>query len=61
MELRLDRQLFFPDEWKAYLIAVADVLRPRSAPPRITVPRMSEAWLREHEAECPKHPDDTTR
>jgi hypothetical protein len=54
-ELHMDRRLFLFDSWRTMAAALVAPLT-RSKPFQIEVPRMSEAWLREHEAE-PLHGD----
>ena len=59
LELHLNRWWFVLEPWKAVFVAAVDLVwRPRSSA-RIDVPPMSEAWLRQHDADFPKHTSDT--
>jgi hypothetical protein len=54
VELHLDRRGFFFESWRTWVNAAAAFTRRRA---RITVAPMSDAWLRQHEADAPKHHD----
>jgi hypothetical protein len=58
LELDLDRRWFLIDSWKAAFIAAVDLVWGKSSSTRIAVPPMSEAWLRQHAADFPKHSDE---
>lgn len=55
MELRLDRQLFFPAEWKTFFSALLALVWPKRTRTRITVGPMSDEWLHQHIGDYPKH------
>lgn len=55
MELHLDRRWFLIDSWKAVFVAAVDLVWRKRSSTRIVVPPMSEAWLRQHDTDFPKH------
>jgi hypothetical protein len=64
LELHLDWRWFFFEPWKTIrktigrtMFAAATDLVRRRPPYRIVVPPMSEAWLRQHNSDYPKHSD----
>jgi hypothetical protein len=54
-ELHLDRRWFLFESWRTMMSAATSLVRPPHRPKPIVVPPMSAEWLRQHEAEAPKH------
>ena len=57
-ELHLDRRWFVVESWRTMMSAAASLVRPPERRPQIVVPPMSSEWLREYEANAPKHDSD---
>jgi hypothetical protein len=55
LELHLDRRWFLIEPWKAVFAAAVDLVWRTRSSTRIVVPPMSEAWLRQHHTDVPKH------
>jgi hypothetical protein len=54
--LHLDRRWLLFGSWKSVVAAAASVVFQTHRPARISVPPMSEEWLRQHDAQ-PSHGD----
>ena len=54
-ELHLDRRWFVVESWRTMMSAATALVSPAQRPAQIVVPPMSSEWLREHEANAPKH------